>query len=147
MPIHQRFYLWLVLAITEVHRADCRFAPSQWETALLCNDVSRWLGANLQSALGTETIAVHCFWREIRCSFQKGFASLWLKSCEMFSLLWFWFWSSNQATILHMSWQLSCHDICKTVTCPDSFFSEVQQCEFLQELDHEFFVKWVPKTL
>ena len=26
-------------------------APSQWETALLYNDVSRWLGANLESAL------------------------------------------------------------------------------------------------
>ena len=32
-------------------RADSRFAPSQWETALLCNDVSHWLGANLESAL------------------------------------------------------------------------------------------------
>ena len=27
-------------------RADSRFAPSQWETALLCNNVSYWLGAN-----------------------------------------------------------------------------------------------------
>ena len=34
-----------------VCRADSRFAPSQWETALLCNDVSHWLGANLESAL------------------------------------------------------------------------------------------------
>ena len=25
-------------------RADSRFAPCQWETALLCNDVSHWLG-------------------------------------------------------------------------------------------------------
>ena len=32
-------------------RADSRFAPSQWETALLCNDVSHWLGANVDSAL------------------------------------------------------------------------------------------------
>ena len=32
-------------------RADSRFAPSQWETALLCNDVSQWLGVNLESAL------------------------------------------------------------------------------------------------
>ena len=31
--------------------SDSRFAPSQWETALLCNDVSHWLGANLESAL------------------------------------------------------------------------------------------------
>ena len=33
------------------NRADARFVPSQWETALLCNDVSHWLGANLESAL------------------------------------------------------------------------------------------------
>ena len=32
-------------------RTDSRFAPRQWETALLCNDVSHWLGANLESAL------------------------------------------------------------------------------------------------
>ena len=32
-------------------RVDSRFAPSQWETALLCNDVSHWLGANLESTL------------------------------------------------------------------------------------------------
>ena len=32
-------------------RADSRFAPSQWETALLSNDVFHWLGANLESAL------------------------------------------------------------------------------------------------
>ena len=30
-------------------RADSKFAPSQWETALLCNDVSHWLGASLES--------------------------------------------------------------------------------------------------
>ena len=32
-------------------RTDSRFAPSQWETTLLCNDVSHWLGASLESAL------------------------------------------------------------------------------------------------
>ena len=36
-----------------LHRADSRFVPSQWETALLCNDVSHWLGANLELALFT----------------------------------------------------------------------------------------------
>ena len=30
---------------------DSRFAPNQWEMALVCNDVSHWLGANLESAL------------------------------------------------------------------------------------------------
>ena len=33
------------------YRADSRFTPSQWETALHCNDVIHWLGANLESAL------------------------------------------------------------------------------------------------
>ena len=32
-------------------RADSKCAPSQWETALLCNDVSHWLGASLESAM------------------------------------------------------------------------------------------------
>ena len=33
------------------HDADSRFAPSQWGTALLCNGVSHWPGANLEWAL------------------------------------------------------------------------------------------------
>ena len=32
-------------------RADSRFAPSQWQTVLLCSNVSHWLGTNLESAL------------------------------------------------------------------------------------------------
>ena len=36
-------------------RADSMFAPSQWETALLSNDVSHWLGTNLESALSLLT--------------------------------------------------------------------------------------------
>ena len=31
-------------------RAHSRFAPSQWETVLLCNDLSHWLGASLEPA-------------------------------------------------------------------------------------------------
>ena len=33
------------------HRADSGLAPSQWETALLCNDISHWLRTSLESAL------------------------------------------------------------------------------------------------
>ena len=33
------------------NRADYRHTTSQWETSLLSNAVSRWLGANLESAL------------------------------------------------------------------------------------------------
>ena len=42
---------WLNICI----RADCRLALSQWDTALLCNVVSHWLGANLESALCMHT--------------------------------------------------------------------------------------------
>ena len=38
-------------------RADSRLAPSQWETALLCNDVSHWVGASPESALQYTLIA------------------------------------------------------------------------------------------
>ena len=34
-----------------LYRADSRRAPSQWEVALLCNDVFHWLGAHQESAL------------------------------------------------------------------------------------------------
>ena len=57
---HQK-WIWSrdynVLLITlYISRVDSRFAPSQWETALLCNDVSHWLGANLKSALKELTV-------------------------------------------------------------------------------------------
>ena len=39
-------WLWRIIS-----RADFRIAPSQWGTALLCNDVSHWLGTSLESAL------------------------------------------------------------------------------------------------
>ena len=32
-------------------RAGYRFAPCQWEMSLLCNNISHWLGASLESAL------------------------------------------------------------------------------------------------
>ena len=34
------------IGTTNIFRTDSRLAPSRWETALLCNDVSHWLGAN-----------------------------------------------------------------------------------------------------
>ena len=42
---------FLTFSYGMVYMADSSFAPSQWETALLCNDVSHWLGANLKSAV------------------------------------------------------------------------------------------------
>ena len=42
--------------ILKFHKADSRCAPSQWETVLLSNDVSHWLGTNLAWALFHENI-------------------------------------------------------------------------------------------
>ena len=42
---HRKLSHWGML-----YWVDSRFAPSQWETAILRNDVSHWLGANLESA-------------------------------------------------------------------------------------------------
>ena len=33
------------------YRADSRFVASQWEMALLCNDVSHWMAGSLESVL------------------------------------------------------------------------------------------------
>ena len=50
------FIQWLIFPHPRINvyitiiRADSRFTPSQWETALFCNDVSHWLGASLESA-------------------------------------------------------------------------------------------------
>ena len=41
----------MLLHNTTYIRADFRFAPSQWETALDCNVVSHWPGASPESAL------------------------------------------------------------------------------------------------
>ena len=49
------FLMWMSVPLSFFpwcfYRADPRFAPSQWDTALLCNNISHWLGASLESAL------------------------------------------------------------------------------------------------
>ena len=52
--------VWPWGEISIVGRADSRFALSQWETPLLCNDVSHWQGASLESALVGNS-CVRCF--------------------------------------------------------------------------------------
>ena len=41
---------WAVASLVWICGAHSMFACSQWETALLYNDVSHWLGASLESA-------------------------------------------------------------------------------------------------
>ena len=42
---------WVSRAWMSNDRADSWFEPNQWETALLCNEVSHWVGASLKSDL------------------------------------------------------------------------------------------------
>ena len=47
-------YIFLDYAVMDrKSRADSRLAANQWETALLCNNVSHWLGTSLESASPT----------------------------------------------------------------------------------------------
>ena len=54
-------------------RVDSRFAPSQWETALLCKDVSHWLGTSLAGRLSLCYATLH--WhdsRALNAGFPRG---------------------------------------------------------------------------
>ena len=74
-------------------RAEFRFAPSQWETALLCNNISHWLGASLESALQP-------YWLPT-CEIQNILAIDSLQSgCERSIIsiefeLWWWYYDWN----------------------------------------------------
>ena len=46
-----RVHMHALLTYWGYVRDDSRFAPSQWETALLCKHLSHWLGASLELAL------------------------------------------------------------------------------------------------
>ena len=45
-----------------IYRVDSRFAPFQWETILLCNVISHWLGVSLESALYSKILAQQSWW-------------------------------------------------------------------------------------
>ena len=75
-----------------VHRADSRFAPSQWETVLLCTDVSHWLGARQNQPWCTlqghmiVTICITIF-RVIRF---LNILDIWIKQCTNAHTMGFW---------------------------------------------------------
>ena len=61
---------WFVLVATDMGcRVDSRFVPSQWEMALPCNDVSHWLGANLEPSLVMYWCLRKCtqYWHFVCC--------------------------------------------------------------------------------
>ena len=74
-------------------QADSRFTLSQWDTALLCNDVSHWLVTNVESALNVSLftvgwIYIYCGQMEWRILFShksrpaasKNSVGMWTKS-------------------------------------------------------------------
>ena len=71
----------VLIAVDACIRADSRFAPSQWESALLCNNVSHWLAINLESSLHACRYENWVFsrsrfyWRSRSCSSMIGLSS------------------------------------------------------------------------
>ena len=80
-----------------IFRADSRFAPSQWGTALLCNDVSHWLGANLDSALNFRISLPLWKWWLFKFKFQARFREY----NQIFQNIWFRIAAIIAARIIH----------------------------------------------
>ena len=91
VPTDRHRYSVLQYAKDMIHRADSRLASRQWETPFRCNDVSRYLGANPESALSSHVSAssvLRCIsshgsvnpdifdWRKIRRSDTNVLATL-----------------------------------------------------------------------
>ena len=76
---HKLSYPWFKCSVwwenTTKHiiRAHSRCELSQWETALLWNDVCHWLGANLESAL--------IMWKLVCCSRGGRNTTIWWNVC------------------------------------------------------------------
>ena len=51
IPNFQEYISGVSVGHMGLFRADSRIVPSQSEMVLLCNDISHWLGASLESAL------------------------------------------------------------------------------------------------
>ena len=89
------------------HRVESRFAPSRWETALLCNDVSHWLGASIK--LGLDYV------------FSSGLVVRYIYSySSRFLYCYCGNWAFHDLTILHpiifnALASLGFHDICSPV--------------------------------
>ena len=85
--VHTHTHIYIYIYIS-------RLVPSQWETALLCNDVSRWLGASLESALymirdqhGGCFGSLHfSSWRVVIMYMNQQSVKPWNRSCNQRSL-------------------------------------------------------------
>ena len=65
-----------LVVLDHYHTSHSWLAPSQWETSLLCNDVSHWLGASLESALlsGTRNLRIQFVLVTTPCILSEGVA-------------------------------------------------------------------------
>ena len=78
------------LSLLYHYRDDSRLVASQWGMALLCNDVSHWLGANLESALHSDlvkTAKIPQFTFRLRLSRRISLMGIykWYKTCPYIS--------------------------------------------------------------
>ena len=98
-------------------RADSRFAPSPWETALLCNDVSHWLGTSLESVQKYHVISVCDFCKQVFVYMYIIFVSELLLSClgEVYGSI-----SFRKTYILHCYY--FCYFHCNSADFVDSTF-------------------------
>ena len=80
-------------------RADSRLAPSQWETALLCNDVSHWLGTSLETALIVNCTLMSIF-SKICIKIQTFFFPLTKRHLKMSAKWWPYWILANVLTIV-----------------------------------------------
>ena len=86
-------------------RADSKFASSQWETVLLCNDVSHWLDASLEQATGLDAWAsrVKCLARFVShlheiCIYIWVVHSLCFFCCLFITVTWWYVWCFEWAS-------------------------------------------------
>ena len=130
---HQRtvsFHFALALKRSLVsHRADPWFAPSQWRTALLCNDVSYSLGENLESALFTYSGLA---------PFHQGFFHC---NSNLMEFLLCFHTNCNEVIIMKFcKW----HGSCAVVVC-EKFCRNMIVCNVTSNF-HKSLVTWPPPT-
>ena len=86
-----------------------RFAPSQWETALLCNVVSHWRGASLESTLNEARVLYQVqgfqglqksLCGNVTLSAQLGAG--YIRSTQPWRVIQITFWNTFQVNIPHM---------------------------------------------
>ena len=64
-PIHRWWHICsstMLPVVSQYNRDQSRYAPSQWETSVHCNNVSHWLGAYLDWSLPIHAVIPSIIW-------------------------------------------------------------------------------------